>query len=699
MINRKLTRAVLLLLFAGCLLYTAQPAYAQEAESTTITGPEIVIEFHVIGFATDESATQQLEQVAQAAGGQYYDAEDQQGLEAALSEGVGVASAGIVSAESEPNNIFGKPNLIRATGTTSGAITPQGDADWYAFDIGHHGRLETTITNVPQDMDIVFRVWNSNRDVTHGWFNPLAAGGDTFGVADLASPGRYYLEVRDGSDDTESVNPYSLRTVFTPAADTFEPNNRFGSATPIEPDSTLVANILPEDDADWYSMEVDHHGELQVAITDVPEDMDITFRVWNANRDVFAGWYNPLAPGGNTEAFVDLPSPGRYYLELRDGGDNASSIEPYTLVTSFTPAADALEPNNMFGTAKPIGTDSSFPANILPEDDADWYAFDAPHHGELRVAVTEVPEGMDVNYRLWDANRDVYAGWYSPLAPGGNTEAIIDLRAAGRYFLEVRDGGDNARSIEPYTVTLSYTSAVDPYEPNPTFGSAAPISVDGSFEANILPEDDIDWYSFEVPHHGELQLNVTNVPQALDIVYRVWTANRDVWADWARPLSPGGDTNAIVDLPEPGRYFLELRDNNDDGRAIEPYTLNSRFTPAPDANEPNNELAAATPIQAGQPVQGNILPRGDADWYAIEAPGPNELAVVISNVAPELDINYRVWDTESRVIDGWFAPLSAGGNTEAITNLPEAGTYYIEVRDGSDDARSIQPYVITATLR
>jgi serine protease inhibitor ecotin len=698
MTHIKLCQRMLFFLSAVCLALAAMPLYAQDAADTIGADPEITIEFHVIGFATDQSATEQLQQVAQASGGQYYDAQDQQGLEEALSEGVGIASTGTVSAEIEPNDIFGKANTIRATGSVSGAITPQRDVDWYALDVNHHGRLEVTVTDVPAELDIVFRVWNSNRDVTHGWFSPLSMGGDTVGVANLAAPGRYYLEVRDGNDDAESVSPYSLRTVFTPAADTFEPNDRFGSATPVEPDTVLVANILPQGDVDWYCTEVDHQGELQVAISNVPEDMDITFRVWNANRDVYAGWFYPLAPGGNTEAFVDLPAPGRYCLEVRDNNDNASSIQPYTMETVFTPAPDALEPNNTFGAAALVDIDSSFYANILPQGDVDWYAFDAPHQGELRILVTEVPENMDITYRVWDANRDVYAGWYNPLAPGGDTEAIVDLPSAGRYFLEVRDAGDNARAIEPYLLNLSFTPAMDIFEPNQTFGSAAVIAVDGSIKANILPKGDVDWYAFDVPHHGELQLSVTDVPQAMDIAFRVWTANRDVYDGWFRPLAPGGDTNAIVDLPEPGRYYIELRDNNNDARSIEPYTLSSKFMPAPDANEPNNESSQATPLIAGEPVLGNILPRGDVDWYRIEALGADELSVVISEVPPELDINFRVRDEESKVIGGWFAPLAPGGNTEAIINLPGAGTYFIEVQDGRNDARSIQPYVITASL-
>lgn len=42
---------------------------------------------------------------------------------------------------------------------------------------------------------------------------------------------------------------------------------------------------------------------------------------------------------------------------------------------------------------------------------------------------------LDIDVRLWNSNKDVISDWFAPLAKGGDTEALIDLPAAGVYYL------------------------------------------------------------------------------------------------------------------------------------------------------------------------------------------------------------------------------------------------------------------------
>ena len=86
-------------------------------------------------------------------------------------------------------------------------ILPVRDSDWFNFAVSQHGELAMQVSNVPADMDVAVRLWNSNRDTLTGWFTPLAKGGNTDGTVDLAAPGRYVLEVRDSSDDARSSSP------------------------------------------------------------------------------------------------------------------------------------------------------------------------------------------------------------------------------------------------------------------------------------------------------------------------------------------------------------------------------------------------------------------------------------------------------------------------------------------------------------
>lgn len=125
-------------------------------------------------------------------------------------------------------------------------------------------------------------------------------------------------------------------------------------------------------------------------------------------------------------------------------------------------------------------------ANILPADDADWYYFDAPHVGELRFGISEVDSQMAVSARVWNANRDTVSNWFSPLNTGGNTEGAVDLTAPGRYYLEVA-AEYGQRSLQPYLLQMGFTASGDDNEPNDSYETATPMTLDQTIAGAIWP--------------------------------------------------------------------------------------------------------------------------------------------------------------------------------------------------------------------
>jgi hypothetical protein len=476
-------------------------------------------------------------------------------------------------AEREPNDAFGAPTVVAANDQVEGTINPRGDADWYRASVGHPGQLRVVTTAVPAELDIAFRAWDADKNAFTGWFSPVRPGAQTEGVIDLGAKGTYYLEVRDGHNDSAASAPYGLQFEFTPTADRFEPNDSVGKATPLSPSASFRANILPRGDADWYRLEVEHHGELRVVASDVPEALDVNFRAWNADHKAMTGWFSPPRPGADTEAVIDLPEPGAYYLELRDGHDDSRAPEAFEVTMTFTAAPDRKEPNDSFATAAVISLEGSFVANILPRGDVDWYKLPVFDQGELRLRVTDVPQDMDVVLRAWDSNKDVFTGWFGPERPGADTEAVIDIPKAGTYYLEFHDGHDDFRAIEPFTLTSEFTPTGDRFEPNGTVDSAKPIEWGASVTASIFPRGDHDFFAFTVDAPGEKQILVTDVPENLDIVYRVWNAAGRVVGGWTGPARVGADTIGMAALKDAGRYYLEVADGRDDARATKPYTL------------------------------------------------------------------------------------------------------------------------------
>ena len=449
---------------------------------------------------------------------------------------------------------------------------------------------------MPEQLALNARVWDSNRDTVTGWFSPLAKGGNTDALVDLATPGRYYVEIAGSESGQRSVEPYTLLATFTPSVDAFEPNNNFGAAAPLLLGEPVDITLLPGGDNDWFAFEVDHHGELQFSASDVPEELAISLRLWNADRDAISGWFAPLAKGGNTEAIFDLPGPGRYVLQVAGGDSSQRSVEPFVLSTNFTPATDPFEWNGRFGDATPLELNYSVPLNILPAGDADWFQIDAPHHGELLLQAAQVPQSMAVRMRVWDAEKNTITGWFSPLAAGGNTSALVDLPAPGRYYVEVAGGDGSQRDITAFLFTTRYTTAADQGEPNNDFDTATPVILDDTIPANILPAGDRDWCEFEVTEPGDLHILVTNAAPELAVSFRLWNAERNTISDWFRPLSQGGDVEAVQPIAEPGMYYIEVADNDSSARSVQPYLLRFSMEPIDPSvmTLPEDEEAAVT---------------------------------------------------------------------------------------------------------
>lgn len=485
----------------------------------------------------------------------------------------GVMLSGVTTEEREPNNSIGTGNYTSSNGVVRGRITPRGDADWFAISVKQQGELKVQVSQVAPEMDYVFRVWDNEYRTITPWIAPLRKGAVTSGNVDLPAPGYYFLELRDSRDDAASTQSYQLSLQFSGTNDRFEPNNNFGMAVPLTPGWEFQSTILPRGDADWYRLLFDRHGELQVVVRNVPKTLDISMRVWNGDKRTLTGWYGPLRPGGDTEATIDIPEPGLYMLEVRDGRDDARSVVSFSTRVSFIPSKDSFEPNNSFGRASPLAIGETVKATILPKADADWYRIDVDEQGELMIFVSEVPEELDISFRLWNADVQTMTGWHAPLKAGGNTEATIDLPSRGSYLLEVRDGRDDGRSVSPYALRTSFTPTNDRGELNNSYGTAVPLKLGAVIDGTILPRGDADWYRVSARNPGNLVVHITGSSSNLDMVFRVWNIEKRTVSGWISPLRAGGETTGEVAIQSGGSYFLEVRDGKDDARSVTPYRI------------------------------------------------------------------------------------------------------------------------------
>lgn len=602
-------------------------------------------------------------------------------------------------AELEPNNSFGTAQLVGANDAVTLAISPAGDTDWVRLAVQRGGKLTVHAPTPPEAIDLATRLVNANGDEVAYWVQARRPGGELLAEFDIARPGVYWLQFADANSDQAAARTFAVNLTYEAQPDLFEPDDRIDLAKHVPLDGSFPINILPRGDRDWFKFTTMVPGALVVSLTDVPETIDGAFRLLNADGIEVAYWTVAPRPGGDTIAVLDLPRPGVYYIEVADSNSDAGAIAPLTLTTRFAPSPDLFEPNDSIGQAMRVAESGKQSLAIFPKGDTDWLELEIVQPGELTLEIKAPPENLDLGYRVVDASGVEAQYWTVAPRPGGDLSGAFDVARPGRYFLQLADSNNDASSIEPFELDLKFTASLDAYEPNDGIGSARVLTPGGEVPFTILPRGDADWFRVTVGQPGELAVSIDAGPQELDIAYRVINSDWSELAYWVPPYRKGGLTEGFVDLALPGTYFIEIRDGNNDGRSIEPATLKTAFTPTLGGNEPNNFFGEATPVEISGETQAHILPRGDADWHVFYAPSAGELDVEIEEVADNLDIAFRLLDAERNEIQYWINAPRPGGVTTGTVAIPAPGWYWMELRDGSSDERSTQPFWVNRVFR
>lgn len=561
----------------------------------------------------------------------------------------------------EPND---RPSL--ATHLTPGAavqasLSPEEDVDWFVIDAPEAGELAFTVDAIDPTLGLALRVWNGDLVPITSWFVAEEGEETLEGYADLVEGGRYFFEIYS-DNQTASRRPFVLEVTLTPAADTGEPNNRLGDATWIGDAASVQANILPGGDYDWYWLYADDAGELIIEIDDIDETMTMSARVWSVDRELTLGWQTASAPGEALTAVADLPAAGEYYIEVA-AEEGERSADPYTLIWDFTPTGDQHEPNNRFSNATWLDFGASYTATLFPASDNDLYALHASDQGELRVAITGIPEELTIVVRLRDNDQGAFSSWVYPESPSAATTAIFDLPKGGRYYLEVVDDNHDARSLSPYRIAIDLTLTEDAWEPNDSLRHAAALNFGEVVSATILPASDSDWFRVELPNGGELHAAAGGTPAGLDVSMRLWNADGQAVIEWNEPSEEDGVTTIFYEAPEPGRYYIQVA-GSDGARSVQPYWL----------------VASAAPIDTEVLFEQAEIWRENAAQTQGSGQAIGAITEQVTEVVEEVieEAIEETTDETPAATQGGSTGIAAGGGDVAAGAADDAGTAVAE---------------------
>ena len=578
---------------------------------------------------------------------------------------------------SEPNDSFAKATPITLGRELFGTILPARDGDWFSVDIAEQGQAVLELAQAVPDLELVVRLWDREQ-AGQNWM-PLNVGQPV--AFDINKPGIYRFELRDGGDDERSLGQYRINSAFKPTGDRREPNDTFGTATPITSGEELVGTLFPASDADWFLLDLAEQGRVSLLLSAEPAGLQPLVRLWNSEQQGLSDWQQLRR---DQPTHFDLGQPGRYLLELRDSGNDERTLESYRLTATLVPTGDALEPNNSFGQPAVVDATGEYEGAILPRGDAEWLAVDIPTLGALEVEQKRPVNELQMIVRLWNSEQQGISDWLN-LQAG---KATFDLVTPGRYFLEFRDSGDDNASPERYRIGMNFKRA--------DVASLSPAPGEGIFTGTMFPKGDGDYLEIAATAAGNLTLTAESVPPEIQLVARIWDADQRGISDWLNLLPGSAQTQA---LGAAGRYTIEFRDSGNDERSLTPYRVAVVWPGSDlvvrqegDAPPPVNDIMPPV-TQEKPPVVVDNPPVVDDKPPAIEKPPVTEEKppVVVEKPPVTGDGRWTEWfDIDDPGASGDWEPLPALIDAKGVCEAPVA--IECQTLDGRDWSTTGQVY-------
>ena len=216
-------------------------------------------------------------------------------------------------------------------------------------------------------------------------------------------------------------------------------------------------------------------------------------------RGVYANSDNVIDAG----AFVA----GDYVVQATEWGDNAATPEPLTLTVNTTPAPDPFEPSNTIAFARPIRFNEEVRGCLCPAGDVDWFRFEAPRAGHVRITMPPNPLERLVELCDADGKKIVDSACY-----GNGTISLVAGVNRGVYHIVVHEWGDNHESTVPYTLRLEMITddGIDDPPARPGYaGAVRELALNALASSPIFPNGNIHRYFVNLPSAGRLHFSGT----------------------------------------------------------------------------------------------------------------------------------------------------------------------------------------------
>ena len=597
---------------------------------------------------------------------------------------MGVATSTMVEGESCENPIV----FDDINGPGMYGYIESGDHDWYSFSTdGSFSLINVSTCNSEGIEDTKLAVFADCADFT-GW-PEFGAPEGTIGYiddfCDLNSEvtlfdlpaGTYYVAVYGYS--VEDVGEYTLDIFGTGVGgpcidlvDMYEPNDDMESAASLPNGAAIEASICPTGDSDWF-------------VVSASAGSWITVQTSTISYDEF-----------ETDTYLNLYNEAGILLAADDDGADFG----YTSLLSV-----------------PLMEDGLFFIEVISSP----FAAEATFDYGMSVVIEEGPAPAPQNLVATGGDGVVNLTWDpAPLMPLvlRNADGVSPLKTSNPKN-NLSPEKANLRSIyaEKTYQRYSVMTTAGTRELGETCDEA--IEYGGVNSAPVIGDllaGGQDWYSFTTDgSYDGINLTLCNSDGVSDPQLAVFSDCGDVIGLPYLAVPPPGSIGfnddacelmADINLMElaAGTYYVAVwgyTESDFGAYELGISELSNTCEGFVDMYEPNNAMGEATPVASDDMLNAALCPTEDSDWYVVSAMAQQTISFVTLPLSTDeflTDTYLNLYDAAGNLVDSDDDSGPFGYTSMISYQLPEDGTYYLEVIVSSNSTGSAFDYVLSVNV-
>ena len=220
------------------------------------------------------------------------------------------------------------------------------------------------------------------------------------------------------------------------------------------------------------------------------------------------------------------------------------------------PVSAELEPNNNHELANVIAAGKEVEAEIGTDNDVDVFKVTSPPAPRdlLAVHVENRSKTLVPRLSVYDAGGTILPWGKDQEQPGDSLTQILAPQPNATLYLHLFG---RASSTGAYILLVKPLHAFDSFEPDDDIYNAAKIQAGQQVNANIMDENDTDFYSFVSPRSGTVSIDIKS---SAGLIPALSTFTPDMRSSGFGPdiRTPGAPLHHAMEVQEGATYYLQV---------------------------------------------------------------------------------------------------------------------------------------------